>query len=219
MKKIIFTFLVSSLISGISFGQKDYGSELDATVAIPTGANSKYFNVGYGVTGGFYYTLESDWRLGLTLGFIRIGVDGKEINNYFQTLGQQGNIDLKGSVSIIPILFSGKYIFPAASGTYAVIEGGLYTFWSKVNGNIIYSGTNPGTVSIDESEFSSEPGFALGMGSLFRVNQEISIDVSIKYNFVRNSGAIKINDRTGEKSFGSSHFFNIAIGANWNFDL
>ena len=96
-------------------------------------------NTGYGVIGGFYYEYASNWRIGLTLGFIRFGANSTEINNYFQTRlpdGTEGNIDIDGSVSTIPILLSCKYVIPSGSSTkfYGIIEGGLYTYWTKTKG-------------------------------------------------------------------------------------
>ena len=85
MKNIFIIAIVVLLFANNSFSQKSYGSDLSATVAIPTGPNSEYFNTGYGAIGGFYYEYASNWRIGLTLGFIRFGVNSTEINNYFQT--------------------------------------------------------------------------------------------------------------------------------------
>lgn len=210
------------LSSTLTFSQKSYGSELSGTVAIPTGANSQFYKTGYGAIVGMYYEMESDWRIGLTLGFIRFGIDQNEVNNYFQSnLGQNGTIDVNGSVSAIPVLVSFKYLFPGpAARFYAVIEGGLYTYWSKYNGNIIYS--DGSAAPLDNSEFNSEVGLALGLGALFPVNEEISIDAGVRYHIIRNSGTIKViydKYNNGEEKVGTSNFLNISIGANWNFDL
>jgi len=227
MKNIIKTLFVSLLFSSLTFSQSSYGSDLSATVAFPTGVNAEYFNTGYGAIGGFYYEMDSNWRIGLTLGFIYSGINGEEVNNYFQTLDQQqGSVDLSGNVSTIPILLSFKYMLPGSSPRfYAIIEAGLYLYSTNANGTITYSG-NAGSAPIDQSEFSSEPGFDLGLGALFPVSKEISIDVNARYHFVRNSGTIKIRyyDDNGylypvNESVGSSHFINIGVGANWNFDL
>ena len=227
MKNIIKTLFVSLLFSTLAFSQSSYGSDLSATVAFPTGVNAEYFNTGYGAIGGFYYEMDSNWRIGLTLGFIYSGINGEEVNNYFQTLDQQqGSVDLSGNVSTIPILLSFKYMLPGSSPRfYAIIEAGLYLYSTNANGTITYSG-NAGSAPIDQSEFSSEPGFDLGLGALFPVSKEISIDVNARYHFVRNSGTIKIRyyDDNGylypvNESVGSSHFINIGVGANWNFDL
>jgi hypothetical protein len=225
MKNILTLLLITFLLSSVSFAQKSYGSDLSATIAIPTGPGSEYSKLGYGAIGGFYYEMESSWRIGLTLGFIRFGVNSIEVNNYFQTLGQEGYIDINGSVSTIPVLLSAKYIFPSASSTkfYAILEGGLYVYWTKVNGKIVYTGTSPGEVLIDESEFTSEIGWNFGLGSLFSVSKEVSIDVNVRYHLLRNQGTIKVkydnNYTNGEETVGSSYFLNIGIGANWNFDL
>jgi len=220
MKNFITFVVITILFSNISFSQTSYGSDLSASVAIPLGTNAKYYNTGYGAIGGFYYEMDSNWRIGLTLGFIRFGVNGTEVNNYFLSTGQQGSTDLNGSISSIPILLSAKYVVPGNSTRfYIILEGGLYSYWSKLKGNITYTGTGAGVVPVDKSEFTSEIGFNLGFGLLFPISEEISIDANARYNFVRNSGTIKVNYNTGEESVGSSHFINIGVGVNWNFSL
>ena len=227
MKTILCILLTVILFSTFTFSQSSYGSDLDATVAFPTGVNSEYFNTGFGAIGGFYYEMESNWRIGLTLGFIYSGINGDEVNNYLQSLDQQqGTVDINGNVSTIPILLSFRYMLPNASPKfYGILEAGLYVYWTKADGTITYTGGQ--TSPIDKSEFSSEPGFALGLGALFPMSQEISIDVNARYHFVRNSGTIRVDydyDNQGnlyesEENVGSSHFINIGVGANWNFDL
>ena len=228
MKKLLFLLLSALLIPNLSYSQKAYGSELSATVAIPTGPSSNYYNTGYGAIGGFYYDMESNWRIGLTLGFIRFGANNTELNNYFQTrlpAGTEGTIEIDGSVSTIPILLSCKYIIPSGASTkfYGIIEGGLYTYWTKTKGKVVYTAPDAGEVPFDKSEFSSEIGWDLGFGALFSVSEEVSIDASVRYHFVRNEGTIKVNyDNQGnykDESVGSSHFLNIGVGANWNFNL
>jgi hypothetical protein len=227
MKNILKLLFITVLFTTITFSQSSYGSDLSATVAIPTGVNAEYFNTGFGAIGGFYYEMESNWRIGLTLGFIYSGINGDEVNNYFQSLQQQqGSVEVSGNVSTIPILLSFKYVLPGTSPRfYGILEAGLYVYWTDASGTITY--TEGETSQIDKSEFSSEPGFALGLGALFPVSKEISIDVNARYHFVRNSGTIKVQydyDNQGnyypsEESVGSSHFINIGVGANWNFDL
>lgn len=228
MKNIFIIIIILLLFANNSFSQKSYGSELSATVAIPTGPSSEYFNTGYGAIGGFYYEYESSWRIGLTLGFIRFGANSTELNNYFQTrlpVGTEGTLDIDGSVSTIPILLSCKYVIPSGASTkfYGIIEGGLYTYWTKTKGKVVYTLPDAGEVPFDKSEFSSEIGWDLGFGALFSVGEDISIDASVRYHFVRNEGTIDVDyDNQGnyqDESVGSSHFFNIGIGANWNFDL
>ena len=228
MKNIFIIAIILLLLSNNSFSQKSYGSDLSATVAIPTGPSSEFFKTGYGVIGGFYYEYDSNWRVGLTLGFIRFGANSTELNNYFQTrlpVGTSGTVDITGSVSTIPILLSCKYVIPSGASTkfYGIIEGGLYTYWTKAEGKIIYTAPDPGEVPLDKSEFSSEIGWDLGFGALFSVSENVSIDANVRYHFVRNEGTIKVNyDSQGyydEETVGSSHFVNIGIGANWNFDL
>jgi hypothetical protein len=227
MKIIINVFLIVLLLSTLTYSQSSYGSDLSATVAFPTGVNSEYFKTGFGAIGGIYYEMESNWRIGLTLCFIYSGINEDEVNNYFQTLEQQtGSVNFTGHVSTIPILVSFRYMLPGKSPIfYGILEAGLYVYWTDTAGTITY--TAGGTSPVDKSEFSSEPGFALGLGEIFPMSKEISIDENARYNFVRNSGTIKVKydyDNQGnyyltEEIVGSSHFINIGVGANWNFDL
>jgi hypothetical protein len=218
MKNILFIPFILIFFTGTLYSQNGYGSELAGAVAIPIGDNAEFFNMGYGAIGGFYYEMESDWRVGLTLGFIRFKVNSSEVNNYFQTLGQEGSVDLDGSVSTIPILLTFKYMFPGqATRFYAIVEGGLYTYWSKAEGTINYP--TGGTAPLDKSEFSSEIGWAAGLGALIPVSKEVSVDANVRYHGVKNSETIDVNYYTGEQSVGSSHFITIAVGANWNFSL
>ena len=228
MKNIFIIVIILLLFSNNAFSQKSYGSDLSATVAIPTGPSSEYFKTGYGAIGGFYYEYESSWRIGLTLGFIRFGANSTELNNYFQTrlpAGTEGTLDIDGSVSTIPILLSCKYVIPSGASTkfYGIIEGGLYTYWTQTKGKVVYTLPDAGEIPFDKSEFSSEIGWDLGFGALFSVGEDVSIDASVRYHFVRNEGTIDVDyDSQGnyqDESVGSSHFFNIGIGANWNFDL
>jgi hypothetical protein len=220
MKNLLAISMIALLFAPISLGQRSYGSDLSATVAIPVGPNAEYFKLGFGAVGGFYYEMESNWRVGLTLGFIRTGINGDEVNKQFQSLGQEGSIALEGHVSIIPILLSLKYVMPGPSTRfYGIIEGGLYTYWTKANGTITYTGPSGGDVPVEQSDFSSEIGFNFGFGLLFPINEEISVDANARYHIVKNSGTIHVNYNTGEESVGSSNFLSIGVGANWNFDL
>ena len=220
MKNILIFCITVMMLAGMTYSQNKYGSDLAATVAFPTGPNSIYFKTGIGAIAGFYNDMGANWRIGLTIGFIRMGVNSQEVNNYFQTLGEEGSVEIDGSLSTIPILLSAKYLFPGESTRiYGIIEGGLYTYWTKAEGSIIYTGANAGTVPFDQSEFSSEVGFNFGLGALIPVSKEISIDASVRYHIVRNAETVKVVYSTGEEKVGSTHFVNVSLGANWNFDM
>lgn len=218
MKQLFTIAAILILFSAEGICQNAYGSDLSAVLSSPTGTNAKFFKLGYGAVGGFYYEMESGWRFGLTLGFIRNGLNSTELNNHFQTLGQEGTLDVDGALNTIPILLSAKYIFPGPSVRfYAIFEGGLYMYWYKADGSITYTGSSPGVTPLEKSEFSSEPGFALGLGALFPVSKEVSVDANFRYHFVKSSGTIDVNYYTGEQSVGTSHFLTFGVGANWYF--
>ncbi len=218
MKILLSTLLLIFIGSGSLYAQNAYGSDLSVVFVSPTGTNAKYFKEGFGAIGGGYYENESGWRIGLTVGFLRNGLNSTELNNHFQTLGQPGTVDIDGALNTIPILLSAKYLLPGKSVRfYGLIEGGLYMYWYKATGTITYTGSSPGTTPIDKSEFSSEWGYNFGLGALFPVNKEVSIDANVRYHIVRNSGTIDVNYYTGEESVGSSHLLSFGLGVNWYF--
>ena len=49
-------------------------------------------------------------------------------------------------------------------------------------------------VIIDKSEFRSEPGFALGVGTLFKLEETLSLDINVKFQFVKDSEFINVGN-------------------------
>ena len=212
MKKIKLLLIVISFVQP-AFAQQKYGTELVLDIVIPAGSQAKYFNTGAGVTGGFFYDIESNIRLGLSIAYIRIGADNKEIRNYYQTLVSEGDLTMTGSIRVLPVNITFKLISPPGKQRfYGLIEGGLFTYWIKASGNYFNNG---GNVIIDKSEFRSEPGFALGVGTLFRIEEALSLDVNVKYQFVQDSEYINI----GNNKISTSRLIIIGAGLKWNFNI
>jgi opacity protein-like surface antigen len=71
---------------------------------------------------------------------------------------------------------------------------------------------------VDESEFRSEPGFAFGGGVLFPLNQELSLDVNVRYHWINDSEYSNIDYGTGN-SIANSRLLSLGVGVNWFFPL
>lgn len=212
MDKIKLLFMIICFLQ-IVYPQQKYGSELQLNVVIPVGSDAKYFNTGYGVTGGFYYDIENNIRLGLSIGYLRVGANSEEIGNFYKTLVSEGDLSMTGSIRALPVNITFRLISPPGKQRfYGLIEGGLFTYWIKASGNYINNG---GNVVIDKSEFRSEPGFALGVGTLFTLEETLSLDISIKYQFVKDSEYINV----GNSNISTSRLIIIGAGLNWNFDI
>ena len=197
----------------VVYPQQKYGSELLLNIAVPAGSQAKYYNTGLGVTGGFYYDIENNIRLGLSLGYIRIGANSEEIRNYYKSLVSEGDLSMTGSIRALPVNITFRLISPDGKlRFYGLLEGGLFTYWIKASGNYINNG---GNVTIDKSEFRSEPGFALGVGTLFKLEETLSLDFNVKFQFVQDSEYINI----GNSTISTSRLLIIGAGLNWNFDV
>jgi hypothetical protein len=96
---------------------------------------------------------------------------------------------------------------------YGLVEGGLYT--SRINIKGTYTiGSQVTNVNI--SEFRSEPAIIFGGGILFPLNKELSLDVNIRYHWIRDSQYLSYGSGN---SIANSKLLSLGIGANWFFLL
>ena len=211
--KIISLIVTLMICTTISFPQEKYGSEFSVNIVIPSGSNAKFYNNGFGVNGNFYYDLEKNIRVGLSLGYLRITANSEEIRNEYESIVSEGGLEASGSIRALPLMLTFKLITPDNPvRVYGSLEGGLWTYWTNVSGSFTNNG---GEVKIDKSEFRSEAGFAAGMGLLFRLGQELSLDISIKYQFVQDSEYLNVN----RNSIETSRLIITGLGLCWNFDI
>ena len=207
--------LIATLIifSAVSFSQEKYGSEFSVNLVIPSGPNAKFYNNGFGINGNFYYDLEKNIRVGLSLGYLRITANSEEIRNQYESIVSEGELEASGSIRALPLMLTFKLITPDNPvRIYGLLEGGLWTYWTSVSGTFTNNG---GEVKIDKSEFRSEAGFAAGMGFLFRLSRVLSLDISFKYQFVQDSEYLNVN----RNSIETSRLIMIGGGLSWNFDI
>jgi opacity protein-like surface antigen len=208
------TLIVTLIIfSAASFSQEKYGSEFSVNLVIPSGSSAEFFNNGFGVNGNFYYDLEKNIRIGISIGYLRITANSEEIRNQYESIVSESGLEASGSIRALPLMLTFKLITPDNPvRVYGALEGGLWTYWTSVSGTFNNSG---GAVTIDKSEFRSEAGFAAGMGLLFGLSQELSLDLGIKYQFVQDSEYLNVN----RNSIETSRLIMIDAGLNWNFNI
>jgi hypothetical protein len=208
MKKNILIISIVISFQMISFAQLGYGTELTGNFLVPIGKNAEYYNIGFGGLVGFYYDIAENFRMALVLGYLRAGINEDKVNSLYASGGQDANIE--GGVAVIPALISLRLISPGPRmRLYGLIEGGLYSY------NTSFSGTYGGGAPVDESEFRSEPGIAFGGGVLFPLNEELSLDVNVRYHWVQDSEYI---DYEGS-SIANSRLLSLGVGVNWFFPL
>ena len=208
MKKLTLIILSSLFFTSISLPQVGYGSEVSGDLFIPIGKNASNFNIGFGGLAGFYYDITENFRMGLVLGYLYSSINESNVNNDFASSGQQA--DVKGGVGIIPALISVRLVSPEPGMRfYGLLEGGLYTYSTSI------SGSYPGGAPIDQSEFRSEPGIAVGGGLLLPLKNDISLDISVRYHWVQDSEYINYEGT----ELANSQAITIGVGANWFFPL
>ena len=208
------TLIITLIIfSAVSFSQEKYGSEFSVNLVIPSGPNAKFYNNGFGASGNFYYDLETNIRIGISIGYLRLTANSEEIRNQYESIVSDGGLEASGSIRALPLMITFKLITPDNPvRIYGALEGGLWTYWTSVSGTF---NNNGGIVTIDKSEFRSEAGFAAGMGILFRLSQVMSLDIGVKYQFVQDSEYLNVN----RSSIETSRLIMIGAGLNWNFNI
>ena len=206
-----FFLLIISLFLSLqinSFGQNGYGTEVSGNFVLPIGKNAEYYNIGFGGLVGFYYDFTENFRLALAIGYLRSGINESKVNSLYANGGQDA--DIKGGVGAIPALISLRLISPGPGiRFFGMLEGGLYTYRTS------FTGTYGSGAPLDESEFRSEPAFVFGGGVLFPFNKELSLDVNIRYHWIRDSEYINY----AGSSIANSRLLSLGVGVNWFFPL
>ena len=215
MKKIIEIVLLFLLFTIASFAQSGYGTEVNGNIVVPIGKNAEDYSIGFGGLVGFYYDVAENFRLALVLGYLRVNINEDKINGEFTSGGQTGNLDVSGGVGAIPAILSLRFISPGPGmRLYGLLEGGLYTYRTSISGTYTIGSDPP--LNVDKSEFRSEPGFAFGGGVLFPLNKELSLDVNVRYHWIRDSEYL--NYGSGN-SIANSRLLSLGVGINWFFPL
>ena len=206
---VILLFFIS-----FSYAQTGYGTEVTGNFVLPIGKNADEYTVGFGALAGFYYDVTENFRLALVLGYLRVGINEDKIKKDFANSGQSGSINVSGGVAAIPAIFSFRLISPGPGMRfYGLLEGGLYTYRTNISGQYTIGSQ---TTQIDESEFRSEPGFVFGGGVLFPLDKDLSLDLNLRYHWVRDSEYL--NYGSGNP-IANSRLISLGVGVNWYFSL
>lgn len=214
VKSVYLVVMMLMFISSVSFTQTGYGTEVTGNYVLPIGKGAEDYNAGPGVLVGFYYDLTDNLRLALVLGYLSLGINEDRINGDFSSGGQAGNLTISGGIAAIPAIFSLRLLSPGRQVRfYGLLEGGLYTYSTSISGTYTLGSQ---TIPVDESEFRSEPGFVFGGGLLFPLNEELSLDLNVRYHWVRDSEYLNYGSGS---SIANSRLISLGLGVNWYFPL
>ena len=215
MRKFVTIVFLFFLFTITSFSQNGYGTEVNGNIVLPIGKNAEDYSIGFGGLVGFYYDVAENFRLALVLGYLRVSINEDKINGDFTSGGQTGNLNVSGGIGAIPAILSLRFISPGPGmRLYGLLEGGLYTYRTSISGTYTIGSDPP--LNVDKSEFRSEPGVAFGGGVLFPLNTELSLDVNVRYHWIRDSEYL--NYGSGN-SIANSRLLSLGVGVNWFFPL
>lgn len=214
VKSVYLVVMMLMFVSSVSFAQTGYGTEVTGNYVLPIGKGAEDYNAGPGVLVGFYYDITDNLRLALVLGYLRVGINEDRVNGDFSSGGQAGNLTISGGIGAIPAIFSLRLISPGGKlKFYGLLEGGLYTYSKSISGTYTIGSK---TIPVDESEFRSEPAFVFGGGLLFPLNEELSLDLNVRYHWVQDSEFLNYGPGN---SLANSRLISLGLGVNWFFPL
>ena len=214
VKSVYIVAMMLMFLNSISFAQTGYGTEVTGNFVLSIGKGAEDYNAGPGVLVGFYYDITENLRLALVLGYLNLGINEDKVNGDFVSGGLPGNLNVSGGIGVIPAIFSLRLLSPGRGMRfYGLLEGGLYTYSTSISGTYTIGSQ---TIPVDESEFRSEPGFVFGGGLLFPVNEELSLDLNVRYHWVRDSEYL--NYGSGNL-LANSRLISLGLGLNWLFSL
>jgi hypothetical protein len=216
LRYVVMAGLLSVLAASLCFGQGSYGSSFQGDIAIPLGSFSKSFKTGYGGHVDFYMQQESYLRLSLFLGFTRWNIDNEGVNAQYASMGGKGTYQLDGGISTFPILVGVKLLSPEGGiRFYGLVEVGVYLYSGKLTGEKVENGIV--TQTIYEEFSKSVPGANLGVGFLFPVNKELSLDLGGRYHFVKTNTYYTYDIYGNPSAVATNKYFSIALGVTYNY--
>lgn len=189
MKKAILTIaILFALIINVN-AQNKFSLGVNGGLSIPVTelANvykitpSAEFNMGYRISPGI--------ELLLTAGYSKFNFRNESLNDDLHQFGFNYNMNDAWTTTVIPVTAGIRYKFDPITKTilpYGTAEIGAYFTNSDklLGGTINLSGTNTVTLSATK-ESQVGLGLALGVGTYFELSKRISLDVAVKYNFVK----------------------------------
>lgn len=139
------------------------------------------FNAGYRIT--------RDIELLLTAGYSNFTFRNASLNDDIHQLDYNANMNDNWTMSVLPLTAGVRYKFDQITKNvipYGTAEVGAYitSFNKRLGGTINLTGSN---ISYNSSAKETQTGFGLsmGIGTMFEITPRISLDVLVKYNFVK----------------------------------
>jgi hypothetical protein len=211
----ILLFCASTLPSQAQTGG-EYGTEFNGGIMLPVGKYAKYFKPGFILQGGAYTGLSKSVRFGMSIGYLHSSVDGEAYSEDLSTT-HSGEYTINGSMKGLPLLLTLRLVTPGEGMRfYGLLDAGIYCYWVKLEGTT--TGTSAPAPLPFEEQFFAEPGVVFGFGGLLPVGKNVFLDLSVRYNLVKDANYAETYD-DNEFAMNTSQFLAFQVGVNYAFPL
>jgi hypothetical protein len=202
-----------------SDAQTGPGATVTVGALFPSGKYGEFFSTGYDVNAGFAIATGKTTVWHVLIGYGRIGLDNAALNESDALNSEQGKYDVSGAIHIYPLLL-GITFFPDKEGVkpYGLLDFGLYMISAKFNGGTYTKPDGSQSVFAESSQFRAEPGLNVGIGALLPLSSGKSLDLGVRYNFVKDSQYSNFAGTSTTSSYvGFSQYFSLSIGLEFSY--
>jgi len=189
MKKVILIIAIILAINLNVNSQSKISLGVNGGLGIPVTELANVYKITPSAEINAGYRITPDAELILTSSFSSFKFRNENLNDDIHLLDGNANMNEEWTATVIPITAGIRYKFDPVNKNifpYGTAELGAYitNFNKRLGGNIILTGSN---ITSNQSTKESQVGFglALGVGTFVNITPRVSLDVSVKYNFVK----------------------------------
>ncbi len=189
MKRIILVLAVLLAININANGQSKISLGLNGGLSIPVSELKNVYKLAPSGELNFGYKISPEIELLFTTGYNSYNFKNEYLNDDIYQLDLKAKMNEAWTMMAIPVTAGIRYKFDPVNEKilpYGTAEIGAYfaNFDKRLGGSIILTGSNITTnTSLKESQVGL--GLAIGIGTFIAITPKISLDVVIKYNFVK----------------------------------
>jgi opacity protein-like surface antigen len=189
MKKVILIIAAIIAINVSVNAQSKINLGINGGLSIPVTEFGRVYNIAPSVEINAGYRILPDMDLLLTAGYSNLKYRNENLNDDIHLLDANANMNESWTAMVIPVTAGIRYQFDPISKKiipYGTAElGAFYTSFDKrLGGNIVLTGSNITSIAATK-ESQLGVGLVLGIGAFFNITPRVSVDVSVKYNFVK----------------------------------
>lgn len=215
MKNLISSITLIVVFSFTLFAQEEepFGVTLNAGFAFPLGDYGKIYNAGLSTEFVFSYDLEWNTNFYAVLGYTRWTLDNEAFNKNYSG---SGKFDIKAPISAMPVLVGIRWFWEHEKyAPYVLIEGGIYNYSREVSGTYLENGIVSPIRPKDDT--FRETTFNFGIGGIWRLNEDIDLDVKARYHLVSDSNTYNYGDTGYDYRVSTSKFISVLAGVQFKF--